>query len=102
MFEVINWLKTEIHEHFEHMKVINENFGFLKLDFLLKSDNNEVIDKEIDSVAGFYDEINAKELKQEIHRRDRSVNGVLAFGSRDPSSTPSRGKSFFVTTLGKL
>jgi hypothetical protein len=27
---------------------------------------------------------------------------VLAFGSRGPGSTPSRGKSFFVTTLGTL
>jgi hypothetical protein len=73
MFEVIDRLKTEIHGRFEHMKVANDKFGFLQLDFLLKSDNDEVIDKDIDGVAGFYDEINAEELKQEIRRLRRFI-----------------------------
>ena len=73
MFEVIDRLKTEIHGRFEHMKVVNGNFGFLQLDFLLKSDNDELIDKKIDDVAGFYDEINAEELNQEIRRLRRFI-----------------------------
>ena len=31
MFEVIDLRKTEIHERFEHMKVVNENFSSLQL-----------------------------------------------------------------------
>ena len=46
------------------MKVVNGNFGFFQLDFLLKSDNDELIDKKIDDFAGFYDEINAEELNR--------------------------------------
>ena len=54
MFEVIDRLKTEIYGRFEHMKVVNGYFGFLQLDILLKSDNDELIDKKIDDVACFY------------------------------------------------
>jgi hypothetical protein len=66
MLEVIDRLKTEIQGRFEHMKVFNGNIGFLQLDFLLKSDNDELLDEKIDDVAGVCDEINAEELKQEI------------------------------------
>jgi hypothetical protein len=39
----------------------------------LKSDNDELIDKKIDDVADFYDEINAEELKQEIRTLRRFI-----------------------------
>ena len=45
----------------------------MQLDFLLKSDDDEIIDKDIDGVAGFYDEINAEEFKQEIRRLRRFI-----------------------------
>ena len=74
MFKVIYRLKTEIHGCFEHMKVVNDNFGFFAAGFFfLKSDNDEIIDKDIDGVAGFYDEINAEEFKQEIRRLRRFI-----------------------------